>query len=566
MDGTKSDAATPSASDAEQGEGGYEQSQACGRYNRRRNRFVRLRNEVVDSASSKPQPTRLSSFKWRHLRRGEASPRRKLRAVAADLEERAPSVQNPDDAVPNTSANRCRCCCLCLAMGVSAAAGFGAGAYLYSLPPPPLPRPPPVSPPLLPPAQPPPLQPSSPVPPPPSAPPPSAPSPAPLQPPFAPFPPEGLLEHPIRETPPLGVLGKMAPLLGARLHCSLPEADAERCIDGSRASECTCGYGSSNRLSVQLAPHTAISFVAVHTFRNNPRKPLNPFEVWVSNESGAEDAGAHRCGSPIWRDEPTPAVVSCGRSGTFVTIRQAGPADRPFRMTEVVVYSPSLMPPPPPPPPPGQTVFQAINARFWRGRRGGVLVHTFDSYEDFATDRESGGRPWQMCRTCSRNVDHYSASLISNVLPCTFENGAGMGSPIALAGLVLSATTEILCGFTRDVGSTSAIHGLCPACAERSDCFAGDAMDRLLASQAEDKYNELIVDGIYYEGHLPAVVDAFYYDDSRGRPHCRDRPATSDRTKEQLRRVHAAFLRHYNLTADEVPLLRYTGPGGFELG
>ena len=80
----------------------------------------------------------------------------------------------------------------------------------------------------------------------------------------------------------------------------------------------------------------------------------------------------------------------------------------------------------------------------------------------------------------------------------------------------------------------------------------------MLQGQANFKYNEVIIDGVWYESHLPEVVRAFMYDDSGGQPICNSwRGARTDTTR--VRRAHADFLARYGYTEQQVPLLRYTG-------
>ena len=73
-----------------------------------------------------------------------------------------------------------------------------------------------------------------------------------------------------------------------------------------------------------------------------------------------------------------------------------------------------------------------------------------------------------------------------------------------------------------------------------------------------DSCPQIIVDGIWYEGHLPEAVEAFMYDDSGGQPFCNAwRGARTD--TERVKRAHADFLTRYGYTRAQVPLLRYNG-------
>ena len=415
--------------------------------------------------------------------------------------------------------------------------------------------------------------------------------------------------------PPASVLGVKAELQGAELLCDQPGHDAEGCIDGSRATGCTCGYGDSNRLSVRLAPGTYVGFVAVYVFGTS--RQTNPFEIWLSDEAGASTGTErHRCGAPVDRDGPPPVVVFCGRTARFVTVKQVKAGDTRFFLSEVGVYTrsrlPALLPPAPPPPPPGQTMVQAINARFNADKRGGVLLHSFDNYEDWASKK-----PWQMYRRCRQNTDHLCGSLVSNELPCAFYD-PGLGS--LAAGLVFSdvANEGVLCGYDRDAATFHEVRGGCDSCAAHDGCFLPSRFSELLARQASFKHNEvscrlpvwplsrasplvttclgccvlictfpysevslvrcsasqIVLDGEYHDTHLPGVIAAFYYADV---PHagttagrrtrstlCGGMRAPTD-TVQKVRTTHSSFLERFGLTAEQVPLLRYMGAAGFEL-
>ena len=58
-------------------------------------------------------------------------------------------------------------------------------------------------------------------------------------------------------------------------------------------------------------------------------------------------------------------------------------------------------------------------------------------------------------------------------------------------------------------------------------------------------YNEVVMDAYRYNSHLPWSIEAFWFDPGSSK----DRGATQ-------RTQHAAFLRAFKLTADEVPLLK----------
>ena len=117
---------------------------------------------------------------------------------------------------------------------------------------------------------------------------------------------------------------------------------------------------------------------------------------------------------------------------------------------------------------------------------------------------------------------------------------------------------QLMCSYEKDVGTAASIHGRCSA--DCTSCWQPDRLVDMLSVQASFKYNEVIIDGVWYEGHLPGAVQAFMYDDSGGQPFCHSwRGARTDTTR--VRRAHAAFLSRYGYTKVQVPLLRYTGYG-----
>lgn len=393
----------------------------------------------------------------------------------------------------------------------------------------------------------------------------------------------------------------MLPLVDARLSSGEPAAE---CVDGSRASRCFHAGGGTGFLSARLAvgggaaaqsgvsgraaqaplvSHVALNIYGPAMWGESSR--LAPFDVWVGASAGdVSSARAAKCAGPIDEEPPLdgagmllacevgPRAVGAAAdaaaegdgSGWFVTVRQLGARQgwgSGFTLNELVAYGPrSRADADPPRPPNASAALEAINKRWREGRvsnvlaEAGVLVHSFDSSEDW-----ENGAPWDLCNGAADTpckpptIDHISCTVASALKPgifvpewwadetSDFRSAAFDG---AWAGLVLAPTTQYRCAWDRDMGTGGRVH---------AGCKPGDTLAAALASQVSGmrwSYNEVIVDRLYWIGHLPRMIDAVVFTDPRG--------------EAAARRVHSAFVARFGDDARAVPLVEYTpDAGGF---
>ena len=184
----------------------------------------------------------------------------------------------------------------------------------------------------------------------------------------------------------------------------------------------------------------------------------------------------------------------------------------------------------------------------------GVLVHGIDFTED-------PDRPWAVCPTSSSDCgflsDRMSASLIWKVKGTAAFSGGG--------GVILNPNaTRLLCIYGGDGGTrgktcsppgasdrclpgcvASYRDAWCDASGARSSWCDGhpwrpSELGTFVALDGGSAiYNEAIVDGFYWNAHLPHSIEALI-----GSP---GDPAAV--------RLHERFLRTYRLTAEDVPLV-----------
>ena len=399
-----------------------------------------------------------------------------------------------------------------------------------------------------------------PKPPPPHRPPsPPSPPPAPRPPPLLRPPPPPPPPPPwVRKQPGADDVGRVH-LLDARL---MGDGDANACKDGSRISGCKASYDQKRGLgwfSVQMAAGTRVDRVQLYIFRpfvahgNQIGERLAPYEVWLGNFFGDSGSGAMRCGDTVY-DEPSadalPAILSCAASGqgrqSYVTVKQVGqPSVRNFFITELAVFAPSN----PIVVPTRRDVAKAINERFQSGHPSdalsdaGVLVHFFDSYENWRDER-----PWEFCSSgCELQfgVDHISASLIWAKHGHSHPWGWDKVRTRRL-GVVLAANTPILCGYSGDGATGGRPNGGCGSCSPTDGCSASRPLKGIL--ERSSTFNEMIVGELYWSSHLPASLEAFV---------AFDPISHTDLALGRL--VHRKFLAQYALSAAQVPLLRFTG-------
>ena len=368
------------------------------------------------------------------------------------------------------------------------------------------------------------------------------------------------------------------------------------CVDGSLSSACLSNQGVGNWLSVQVPARqgdsrVSVAFVGVIVHCPWQGMGLAPFEIWISRRAfGATGTqnGAVACSELPIEAEPKnaePLFISCAghapllapdspageAESLYVTLLQLGAA-RGVYVSELLVYervSPAAHPPgslgvpilaAPTASPAAAKAARAsmvteLNHRFINGgpsrsaRSAGVLVHMLDEFEQDA-------KPWHLSRQCEPfKVDHLACSLIYKANPTLFPGGRTLG-------LVLSADADILCVYAEDRGSGGSVNGGCPYDWWKSD---GSALEEVLRSQRYLKYNEVIVNGISYETHLPAIVQGIFYTtfsywkDVLGLHELR-----RDEELSAARELHRAFiLENYGLDALAMglgpPLLRFDG-------
>ena len=186
----------------------------------------------------------------------------------------------------------------------------------------------------------------------------------------------------------------------------------------------------------------------------------------------------------------------------------------------------------------------------------GVIVHGLDATEDKV-------RPWAACpptqSDCGFLSDRMSASIIWKVKgPATFGGGGGV--------ILSPNATRVLCAYGGDGGTrgkTCTPPGLTDTCtpgcasslydtwcdgrsAQSAWCdghpWAPSALGRFLELDGGSSiYNEAILDGFYWNKHLPHSIEALI--GSPGDP--------------QAVRLHERFLATYHLKKGDVPLLTF---------
>ena len=273
---------------------------------------------------------------------------------------------------------------------------------------------------------------------------------------------------------------------------------------------------------------------------------------------------------------PAPAPPLPSPSPSPSSPPQQPPPPHSFPPPRPPASSPRPLQPPPGPqlPPPATpiSVVDRINARYrnvdlsWAAGMpitdlGGVLVHGVDSQED-------PERPWAVCSpkspSCGFLSDRMSTSLIFRGKGTTSFGGGG--------GVILNPlATRILCAYGGDGGTRGKLchpPGLSETCipgciSPDSDphsagwCKPSEALGSswcdghpwkpsdlgqfLKLDQASQGYNEIMVDGFYWNAQLPHSIEAIVT--SPGDP--------------QAQAMHAKFIKAYGLKASDVPLVSF---------
>jgi len=193
------------------------------------------------------------------------------------------------------------------------------------------------------------------------------------------------------------------------------------------------------------------------------------------------------------------------------------------------------------------------------------MVHCFDRW-----GREESGREWKPNLAWGKPQRHGPLLLSASVVwaeQCLTRDSSGLGHGWAghflfghgcdAGGIILrpGAGTKIACGNSADAGGDC--HRFC-ASTEATDPGEGEVcggswaprdvhayLHRLAKHGALGGYNEFLLDGEWWEAHLPDTIEAFI-------------AGTEGANAVEAQRLHADFLRTYGLTARDVPLLAGT--------
>lgn len=186
----------------------------------------------------------------------------------------------------------------------------------------------------------------------------------------------------------------------------------------------------------------------------------------------------------------------------------------------------------------------------------GVIIHSLDGQEDPT-------RPWAVCPaedlSCGFLSDRMSASVVYKGKTASYSGGTGV--------ILRPRFARVLCGYGGDGGTRGK---LCNPPGLTSTCIPGCALDPLSTSawctpsgnprdmwcdghpwrptdmgelMARDRYNtnynEVILDGAYWNEQLPQSVEAII----------------TSPDDPQATKIHADFLNTYGLSAEDVPLV-----------
>ena len=134
-------------------------------------------------------------------------------------------------------------------------------------------------------------------------------------------------------------------------------------------------------------------------------------------------------------------------------------------------------------------------------------------------------------------------------------------------GLIVAPDTEVMCGYAHDSGTGGHPNGKCPfpknTGKHPEPPYQGQPLGEVMRQQfaacagpvnpstgtlkrnghCGSGYNEIIVSWKYWELNLPWLVEAVVH--------------AGDKVKPKACKIHKDFLQYYNLTATQVPLLRY---------
>ena len=172
----------------------------------------------------------------------------------------------------------------------------------------------------------------------------------------------------------------------------------------------------------------------------------------------------------------------------------------------------------------------------------GLIVHCFD-------DTEKVSEPWAPCDDgwCNESGQWWSGSIINSNLRGAFGD----------AGIIIAPNqVSLLCSFDADSGT---IFSGCENGGTGNDGFFGpNATDQMMLSHMEGGavgYNEVIINSAQFRANMPKSIAGIVYGLKVGNAAVESGLRTSF---DKVRAVHTyvTFLDRYNLTEQEIPLLR----------
>ena len=171
----------------------------------------------------------------------------------------------------------------------------------------------------------------------------------------------------------------------------------------------------------------------------------------------------------------------------------------------------------------------------------GLVVHGFDG-----TEQDDAHR-WLPCTSgfCAGAAKWWSTSVINQAHPATW--GAN--------GLVFSPSrTKVLCSHYCDFGSlesgcaASAPDGFNGTGKPYPPAYLKDMLERsMYEDQAKRAYNEVLIDMREFVANLPQSLAGFYY-----------KEIVDAHAQVEAAHAYVAFLDHFNLTEDSIPLLKFS--------
>lgn len=222
--------------------------------------------------------------------------------------------------------------------------------------------------------------------------------------------------------------------------------------------------------------------------------------------------------------------------------------------------SPPSPPSPPGQPPPWVSLFrrghgpsssaETINERFRRPPYtkwpasgelpdAGVLIHLFDTWDlqdDYSKGTYVRWRPGRGAMSASFLWADQKPSCCEMPIPTFVARASGLHGIVFRPGV----STRVLCAQDRDMSGGGCTRWTWPLKDIGSRLRSSSDGAKTYINQngrGELGYNEFQIDGQWWDRHLPDAVDAFVGDSA------------------EARQQHAAFLRQYGLSADQVPLL-----------